>query len=104
MFEMLIKLIFWLVNTMYGIVFNPIINFLTDNFPTIDDLISNIQYFLITYIFPTLKWTKVFLMNCTAFPQSLFELLVSVFILMVGIHLFLTTFEFALRVYNHFKP
>ena len=104
MFNMLIKLIFYLVNSFYGIIFNPIINWLTDNIPALDDLIDNLKYFLATYVFPTLQWSKMFLINSTAFPMSLFQLLTGLFIIFVAMHLFLTSFEFALRIYNHFKP
>lgn len=104
MFELIIKVVFWFVNNVYGLIFNPIINFLENAFPSLSDLIDNIQYFLITYIFPTLKWTKNFLMNCVAFPQSLFEFLVILFTIMITIHATFTVFEFGLRIYNHFKP
>lgn len=104
MFQMLVDLIFYLVNTISNFIFTPIISFLEDVFPDLTDIIYNVELFLATWVFPTLKWVKMVCINCLAFPQELVSFLFGTMVILMAIYLIMLTYRCAITLYNTFKP
>ena len=104
MFKMLVDLIFWIITKIASIIFTPITLLLTNLFPDLGDLIDGVKFFCSEYIFNTLQWTKMFLINVLAFPQELLYFLITVFEILTSIYVSMLVYKGVLTVYNKLKP
>lgn len=104
MFKILVDFIFYIVTKLAALIMTPIIAVLTGLFPDLGNIISGVKYFLSTYIFDTLKWTKMFLINTLAFPQELLSFLISVFSILMSIYIAMHLYKGVMTLYQKFKP
>lgn len=104
MFEMLVKLIFWVITKISSLILTPVIALLTKLIPDLGNIITNVQYFLSHHIFTTLQWTKMFLINTLAFPTQLLSFLITVFTFLISLHAGMIIYKGAITVYQKFKP
>lgn len=104
MFKMLVDFIFWIITSIAGLIFAPITALLTRLLPNLGDIIDNVQTFFVDHVFNTLQWTKMFLTNCLAFPQELMYFLISVFEILITLHVGMLLYKGALSIYQKLKP
>lgn len=104
MFELLVKFVFYIISKIASLIFYPITLVLTSLFPDLGDLMDNVKYFLSEYVFDTLQWTKMFLINTLAFPSELLNFLVSVFTILITIHTSMLVYKGVLTIYQKLKP
>lgn len=104
MFKLLVKFLFYIVAKIAELIMTPIVAFITTIFPSLGTIISNVEYFLSHYVFDTLKWFKMFCINCLAFPSELLAFLISVFSILISIYVSMRLYKGILTLYQKLKP
>lgn len=104
MFKLLVDFVFWLITKIASLIFAPITMLLTRLIPDLGDLVENIQLFFTEHVFNTLQWTKMFLLNCLAFPTDLLYFLIAVFEILITIHVGMLMYKGVMTIYQKFKP
>lgn len=104
MFEILVKFIFYIIAKVAELILTPIVAIITGLFPNVGTLITNVKFFLTTYVFNTLKWMKMFCINTLAFPSELLAFLISVFSILITIYVSMHLYKGIMTIYQKLKP
>lgn len=99
MLDTLVTFIFYLITSVYSLLFAPFINIIFSLFPDLSTIINNITTFI-----PTMFSYFLTVMELMLIPRGCFILLFDFFAIKYSIYLINITIKLGVKIYNIFKP
>ena len=103
MFEMLVKLVFWIIGKLSNIIIMPLISLLELSIPDLSTYILNIESYLDQYLWTTLAFTKRVLINFGV-PQLIFTFLITWYTFKLTMSAGVRVYALASNLWTKFKP
>lgn len=103
MFELLIKLILWLIGKISNLIIMPIITLLSLSLPDLSNIILTIEQYLDNYVWNTASFVKRVMINFGV-PQILFTFIITWYTFRISMALGIRTYALVSNLYKKFKP
>lgn len=103
MFEMLVKLILWLIGQLSNLIIMPIISLLELSLPGLSEYIISIETYLDQYLWPTAALVKRIMINF-GMPQIIFTFFISWYTFRIAMATGVRVYALIDNLYKKFKP
>lgn len=104
MFNLLLKLVFYIITGLFSLIVSPFVALVTALFPDLTSVIQNFLHFLTDYVVSYIPFIIKSVENLLGIPHSLIVLFISFIGIEIEIFAVTLAMKFGIRIYKFFKP